>query len=396
MELKNCRLIPALSDGAELALADIEIKDGKIARVRRASGAPAHECDIDCRGMTVLPGLFDMHVHVVCDEPTNDVYHAIGLYQDYAEKLNVYLEYGITTVRDCGSTMDLACRLRDGVERGQIVGPRILSSGRIISPEAMHNVSRNGVHVIANGVDEVVKAARREFADGADFIKIYATQSMSQVRGSDPKCIYSPEEIRAFVAVAEQNNSYVAAHAHSTDAIISCVKNGVRSIEHATYLTDEAVALLASSDSYIVPTHAVAEPFFPGEGYEDPVARAAFWETPFMKASNKRSRDWKHRAYVAGVKIAHGTDLDVPSVAKYPREMQVKKEWCGMENVDILYQATVASAELAMLANVCGRIKEGLDADIAVFAGRPDEDITVMFKKPVLVMTRGKIYKNAL
>lgn len=396
MELKNCRLIPELSDNVEFEFADIEIEDRKIKAVRPASGTPLKPGDIDCSGMTVIPGLMDLHVHLVCDEVTNDTYHALKLYQQYAPLLKNYFEVGITTVRDCGSTMDLAIHLRDGVNEGQIDGPRILSSGRIISPEAMRNSSQIGVHVIANGVDEVVKAARMEFANGADFCKIYATQSMSQVRGTDPKCIYSPEEIRAFVAVAEQNNSYVSAHAHSTDAIISCCKCGVKSIEHATYLTDEAVKLLAETPgAYIVPTHAVSDPYFEGEGYNDPIARQ-FWDNPIMQASNKRSRDWKNKAYIGGVKFGHGTDLDVYSLNKFPHEMKIKKEWCGISNVDILLQATKNCAEIAQLENITGQVKEGLCADLVGVKGNPDIDISVMYKKPALVIKDGDVKINRI
>ena len=389
MFLRNCRLIPELSDGVCFPLADIEIEDDKIRAVRPAAGGPAGEGDVDCGGMTVLPGLFDLHVHLVDADVTNDVYHAMQLYNSTAPLLKNYLDYGITTIRDCGSTMRLACYLRDSVDRGLIEGPHILSSGHIISPEAMRNDGENGIHTFANGTDEALKAARREFACGADFLKIYATQSMTQVRGSDPKCIYSPEEIAVFVQVAKDNNSYVAAHAHSTDAINTCCRYGVRSIEHATYLTDESLKLLTSRDDvWIVPTSAVSEPYDEGDGYNDPRVRA-FWNSEHMKASGKRSRGWKNKAYLAGVKFGHGTDLGLENLAKYPYEFRIKRESCKMENVDILRQATMNCAEIAMLGDVTGQIKEGLRADIIAVSGKPDEDIHVMLKKPVIVMKSG-------
>lgn len=395
MQLKNCRLIPQLSDGVDFTLADIDIADGKIAAVRPASGTPVQEGEVDCAGRTVLPGLYDLHVHLVSERVPNDIYHAFELYNQYATELGVFLDWGVTTVRDCGSTMSLACRLREGVEKGFFEGPRILSSGQIISPEAMRHKGDGGIHTIANGVDEVIRAARRQFADGADFIKIYSTQSMHQVRGQDPKCIFSPNEISAMVAVARDNGSYVASHAHSTDAINTCIRCGVRSIEHATYLDDESIHLLLSTpDVYIVPTSAVAEPYLDGDGYNDP-ATLHYWNTPYMVESSRRCRGREKQAYLAGVKMGVGTDLSTADFIKYPYEFRVRKQSCDMNNIDILLQATKVSAEIAQLGDIVGEVREGYVADLIAVDGNPDEDISVMYRKPVLVLQSGEAKRRA-
>ncbi len=395
MELKNCRLIPELSDGVNFALADITVMDGQIAAVRPATGTPPTAEDIDCQGKTVLPGLFDLHVHLVGDAKPNTIYNAFALFQQYAPQMNNFLDYGVTTVRDCGSTMRLACYLRDAVDSGMIPGPRILSSGHIISPEAMRNSGENGIHTIANGRDEVIIAARKEFAAGADFIKIYATQSMSQVRGQDPKIIFSPEEITAMVAVAESCNSYVAAHAHSTDAINTCIKYGVRSIEHATYMDDESIRLLLGTPgAYAVLTHACGEPYHGQDGYNNP-DDMVFWTRPYMVESKKRCRALESKAYRAGVKIGFGTDLMPGDFVKYSYEMQIRRESCGMGNIDILRQATQISAEIAMLGGVTGTVREGYCADLIAVDGNPDEDISVMYGKPSLVMKAGSVVRRA-
>lgn len=390
MILKNCRLIPQLSDGADFHLADITIEDGKISKVRPASGTIGQD-DIDCGGMTVLPGLFDLHVHLVTERLPNNIYSAFQLYHEYAPMMDVFLDYGVTTVRDCGSTMNLGCYLRDSVNQELLEGPHILSSGRIISPEAMRHKGEGGIHTIANGPEEVMKAARREFADGADFIKIYSTQSMSQVRGQDPKSIFTPEEIAAMVAVAKNFNSYVASHAHSTDAINTCIKCGVRSIEHATYMDDESIRLLLSTpDTYIVPTSAVKEPYLDGDGCSEPEL-IKYWNDPYMVESSRRCRARERQAYLAGVRMGIGTDLYPTNFAKYPYEFRVRKDSCGMENIDILLQATKVSAEIAMLGDITGEIREGYMADLIAVNGNPDEDISIMYKKPALVLKEGKI-----
>lgn len=395
MLLKNCRLIPQLSDNVDFPLADVAVDGGKIISVRPADGAPAQEGDVDCRGQTLLPGLFDLHVHLVNERVPNDIYQAFSLYNQYAPTLGVFLDWGVTTVRDCGSTMSLACRLREGVEKGFFEGPRILSSGQIISPEAMRHKGEGGIHTIANGVDEVIRAARRQFADGADFIKIYSTQSMHQVRGQDPKCIFSAEEIAAMVAVARDNGSYVASHAHSTDAINTCIRCGVRSIEHATYLDDESIRLLLSTpDVCTVPTSAVAEPYRDGDGYNDPET-IRYWNTPYMVESSRRCRGRERQAYLAGVRMGLGTDLGTADFVKYPYEFRVRRESCGMENIDILLQATKVSSEIALLGGVTGQVREGYAADLIVVEGRPDEEISVLYKKPALVMAGGEIKRRA-
>jgi len=393
MTLKNCRLVPEISDNVDFSLADIMISDGKIAAVRPASGAPAGEGDIDCAGRTVIPGLLDLHVHLVPEPERDSVDSAFRLYHRCAPTLGTFLDYGVTTVRDCGSTMRLACYLRDGVDKGLFEGPRILSSGHIISPEAMRG-AEGGIHTIANGPDEVMKAARREFANGADFIKIYATQSMSQVRGQDPRCIFDPEEIAAMVAVAKGHNSYVAAHAHSTDAINACLRQGVRSIEHATYMDEESVRLLTTlPDAYAVLTHACSEPYHGEDGYNDP-QELAFWTQPGMLESKKRCRAQENRAYQAGVRFGIGTDLHPGNFAKYPYEFRIRKEACGMADLDILIQATRLSADIALLGDVIGQVREGFAADLIAVDGKPDEDIHALCSKPFLVVKAGKAVRN--
>lgn len=389
MKLTNCRLVPQLSNGVDF-LADLVLEAGKIVSVEPSGG----QGDVDCGGRTVIPGLLDLHVHLVTDHAPNDVWHAFDMYYKVAPELANFLDYGVTTVRDCGSTMSLACRLREGVENGFFEGPRILSSGHIISPEAMRNAAEGGIHVIANGADEMMKAGRKEMADGADFIKIYATQSISQVRGHDPLCIMTEEEIRQLVAVARQNYTYVAAHAHSTDAINTCIRCGVRSIEHATYMDDESIRLLLETpDVYVVLTHACGEPYHGDDGFNDP-AFVKLWSSPYFVESKKRCRAMENRAYLAGVRIGVGTDLLPSEAVKYPYELMIRKDSCGMADLDILLQATKISAEIAMIGDQVGEVKPGMCADLLVVDGKPDEDISALYKKPAMVFKDGKLVRR--
>ena len=394
MILRNCRILPELSDGADFELADIEIKDNKIKAVRPAEGGAPNTGDLDLSGCTLLPGLMDLHVHIVPDESPNEIYWAFEAYHEAVPMLGKFLDKGVTTVRDCGSSMSLALRLRDGVNRGFYEGPRILSSGRILSPECMRVGENLGIHYNANGPDECMKAARKMFAEGADFIKIYATQSITQVRGQDPKPIYTPEEIRAMVAVAAENNSYVAAHAHSTLAINRCIANGVRSVEHSTYMDDESIRLfLSTPDSWPVLTHACSALYERGEG-EDPKSEIEFWSREDIRESSRRCRAAEGRAFAAGIDCGFGTDLFPDNFLKYPYEFQIRTGFCGMTPLDTLKQATMVSARIAMLGDCLGQIKEGYIADLVAVKGKPDEDILLMHEAPAMVMKDGKAVRG--
>lgn len=399
MILSNCRLIPALSDGVDFSYGDVTVEDGKITAVRphdESVAVSGKEEVVDIKGMTLLPGLFDLHVHLVDERVPGTQQQAFSLYHEYGPKMKNFLDYGVTTVRDCGSTLQLGCHLKEGVEKGFFPGPRILTSGRIIAPEALRNIGEGRIFTIANGPEEIMKAARAEFAAGADFIKIYATQSMTQVHGKDPKSILTGAEIAAAVAVAESQNSYVAAHAHSTDAINTCIRHGVRSIEHATYMDEESMRLLTElPEVYTVPTSAVAEPYRDGDGYNDP-KEMLYWKSEAMQESCRRCRGKEREGYLRGVKMGVGTDLGPDNFVKYPYEFRVRKESCGMENLDILLQATKVSAEIAMISDVTGEIREGYAADLIAVAGKPDKDIRIMYEKPPFVMCAGKVYKNQL
>ena len=394
MVLRNCRLIPALSDGAAFPLSDVVVKAGKIERVLPAGSAPAEEDILDLSGCTLLPGLMDLHVHIVPDDVPDELPWVFDAYHDAVPKLGKFLDKGVTTVRDCGSSLSLALRLRDGVDKGLYEGPRILSSGRILSPECMRYGNDRGIHYNANGSDECLKAARKMFAEGADFIKIYATQSITQVRGQDPKPIYTPEEIRTMVAVAEENNSYVAAHAHSTLAINRCIANGVRSVEHSTYMDDESIRLfLNTPDSWPVLTHACSALYERGEG-DDPKEEVEFWIREDIRESSRRCRAAEGKAFAAGIDCGFGTDLFPDNFLKYPYEFQIRTGFCGMTPLDTLKQATMVSAKIAMLGDRLGQIKEGYIADLVAVRGKPDEDILLMHNTPAMVMKDGKAVRG--
>lgn len=391
MILNNCRLLPELSGGTDTALGSVEIKDGKITAVCAAPAvSPQEEC-FDCGGKTLLPGLIDLHTHITMmsgvgldsrEEP-------MQLFLDAAEQAGRYLDYGFTTVRDCGSVKRAANYVRSAVAKGLIEGPDILACGQTLMPSVVNKQSSlSSIIHFADGEDAYRVGVREEAGAVADFIKIYASGSAFNPTGVPLHPIMTEGEIRTAVETARDNGLYVASHCHADRAIRACVENGVRTIEHATYLGEKTLEILMNTpDCYLVPTFAAMY-----VSQTDPVERE-FW----LKRLNPMLENCAasvEKAYRAGAKLGFGTD-SAPGSPQYEKgvEFQMRKENCHMANTDILLQATKYSAEIAGIADRTGEIKEGLAADLILVDGNPDEDLSVMYGKPLHVWKQGKKVK---
>lgn len=384
MLLKNCRLIPELSGGTTLKCADILLENDRIKKIVKAGTEKFDEPDvIDCENKTVMPGLFDLHAHISLTSAQETTTHAMERMLDGMSRMRRYTDHGVTTIRDAGSTLRIANHIRNAIARDIIQGPRILSCGYIVAPESMAEIGRYKVMVmdIGNSADELRAAARKEFAYGADFLKIYASGSMYQSINKEPKPLFRDEEVKAMVEIAKMNDSYVAAHAHSTSAIKQCIECGVQSIEHATFIDDEGIDMLVKHDhTYIVPTFAWMMP----NGGESSSNRAVIADYVMPKyGENMR------KAYLAGVKMGFGCDLMNAAYDAFFQEFRMRKELSNMKNIDILLQATKESALIAGLAGITGEVREGMMADLIVVNGNPDEDIAVMYGKPQIVLQAG-------
>ena len=222
----------------------------------------------------------------------------------------------------------------------------------------------------------MLAAARKQLALGADFVKIYASESASQCVGRSPRAILRREEIHAAAEIA---GTYVAAHAHSLDAVRLCLEEGVRTIEHASGIDEKTIGELAGRENvWLVPTLAVTAP----QGDEDPNGRKA--------EIRRKTMDNIGEAYRAGLKLGFGTDLSNGDLSAFYQEFYLRKYGCGMSNLDILLQATRYSAEISGLGGITGEVREGLEADLILTDGNPDEDISVMERKPLMVIQGGR------
>lgn len=390
MILTNCRLIPELSGGVGSACGTVEVENGKIVSVTdgRCQAADA----VDCEGKTLLPGLIDLHTHItVINGIGLDKIHDIqALLVTAAKQSTRYLDSGFTTIRDCGSTLRVANYVRDMVKNGTIDAPDMITCGRALMPvsEGDENWPMAKHIVPSDGTQEVLKHARVEIGMGADFVKIFASGAAANPSGKVEQSIMAPEEIRTAVEAASRKGTYVAAHCHADDAIRSCAKNGVYTIEHATLISDETLNMIVSMNEKIrlIPTLAV---MYIADG-----PRKAYWQARLSPMFD-HCTSMMEKAYHAGLKLGFGTDCAAGSY-EYENgiEFRFRKENCHMGDLDILLQATKINAEIAGIGDSVGQIKAGLKANLILVDGKPDQNISVMYQRPNKVWKNGKLVRG--
>ena len=281
-----------------------------------------------------------------------------------------------------------------------IVGPRIFTSGKALSSTGGHGDATNGLRVdlmhipelnsdVVNGVDECRKAVRQRYKDGADLIKIASTGGVLSLEKDGAGAQFTEEEIRTIVLTAKDYGMKVAAHAHGAEGIKRAVRAGVASIEHGTYVDDEAIELMKKMGTYHVPTiiagKSVADSAKNKPGYFPEIIAAK------AIAVGSVIQDAFARTYKAGVKIAFGTDAGVYAHGKNWMEFVYMNE-AGMPAIECIKAATVSAADLLGNTSI-GSIEKGKLADVVAVDGDPIKDIKVMGNVK-FVMKAGTVYKN--
>jgi imidazolonepropionase-like amidohydrolase len=362
--------------GTDPERADVLVEDGRIVEI--GTGLDGDEV-VDCQGATLLPGLFDCHVHVTVSD--------IGLvprvqqpfsYQFYAAARNLArtLELGITTVRDAGGA-DLG--IKQAVEDRLISGPRLKIAVSMISPTGGHGdgwtVSGHCVPLsvphpgrpatIANGPDEMRKVTRELLRAGADVLKVCTTGGVLSPRDDPRHSQFTPEELAVLVTEARMQGREVMAHAQGSEGIKNAVRAGIRSIEHGIYLDDEAIELMLANGTWLVPTLiapvAVLRAAAAGASLPAAVVRKAE-DVVGVHAESVR------RAVAAGVKIAMGTDSGVGPHGTNLEELPLMAG-CGMTPAQVLAATTSSAAQLLGVDDELGRLAPGYRADVVVVDG---------------------------
>ena len=363
-------------------------------RITQVGGTvPAGATRIDLGDATLLPGFIDAHVHLTGElGPGFDLAPVRQTAVDGAINAVAYayktLEAGFTTVRNVGSGGFVDVALMRAIDRGTVLGPRIVPAGHALGITGGHcDVTgfAPGIRVqdehegIADGPDAFTRAVREQLKYGAKVIKICATAGVLSFEESVGAQQMSDAELRAVVEEAARHGVKVAAHAHGTVGIKAAVRAGVASIEHGSILDDEAIALLKERGTYPVPTRALAG-LIPMDALPPLLRSKAENVLPMADASFRK-------AVAAGVKIALGTDAAVMPHGMNAREFAVMVD-AGMSPLGALQAGTINGADLLGTADR-GELAVGRLADIVAVPGNPLEDITAT-ERPVLVVKGGQ------
>jgi imidazolonepropionase-like amidohydrolase len=359
-------------------------------------------------GRALLPGLIDAHVHAMAIDA--DIGGQVR--RRYESELAVLagvalqemLERGFTTVRDAGGA---DAGLRRTIEQGAVIGPRLFVSGRPLSQTGGHGDQRGAaefsvpsdcvphiglVHSLADGPDNVRRAAREELRRGADQVKVMASGGVVSPTDRLESVQYSLEELSSAVAAAESAGTYVLAHAYTPAAIRACVGAGVRSIEHGNLLDEQTAKLMAEHGTFLVPTLVTYEKLH-DEGARHGVPKESLEKLGRVIDAGLESLKI---AAEAGVRIASGSDLLGPMRRYQGEEIGIKARAIGA--MAAIIASTRTNAELLGIASEVGTIEVGKQADLIVADGDPLDDPGLFGRRDgvVLVVLGGLPAHNRL
>jgi imidazolonepropionase-like amidohydrolase len=382
----------------------ILIRDSKIEKVGRDVTIPANATVVDLTSMTVLPGLIDCHTHLADGARTGDPlaqFEKTGaqVALESVPNARAILESGFTTVRDVGTYRALGdIALRDAINRGDIIGPRMFVAGAYVTiaggAGALTGLSPDiplpwDLHYgEANSPWEVRKVIRQLAHDGVDHIKILSSGAVL-THGSNPKSQeFTPDELQAAVDEASHFGLRVAAHAHSAEGIKNAIRAGVASVEHATMIDDQGIGLAKQHGTYL-DMDIYDEECIQEDGRNGNVPKDFLEHDAQL---GQIQRDNFRKAVAAGVKMAFGTDAGVCPYGTSGKQFVFMVKY-GMTPMQAIQAATSNAADLLGHSDEIGSIKAGKDADIIAVAGDPISDIRLL-EDVKFVMKAGKIYKQ--
>jgi imidazolonepropionase-like amidohydrolase len=403
--IKAGRMIDTIN-GRVLTDQVIIIEGDRIKEVGSGLAIPAGATVIDLSKMTVLPGLTDAHTHITT-QAGGDYYEELfrKSFIDEAVNAHIYskrtLEAGFTTVRNVGASAFIDVALKRSIDKGDIVGPRVIPATMFIGSTGSHG-DLNGfspwlddktppdMSGIADGVDALRKKVRYLIKYGAEVIKFGASAGVLTEEESVGAPQFSQEEMNAIVDEAKLHGVKVCAHAHGTESIKMAIRAGVASVEHGSLIDEEGIRMMKERGTYL-----------DADIYNDDyiLAEYAKFNTPKKIIDKERSigrhqRENFKMAVLAGVKIAFGTDAGV-----YPHGWNAKQfakmvEW-GMTPMSAIQASTVNNADLFGWSDRIGSITAGKYADIVAVDGDPLQNVGIL-ENIGFVMKGGAIYKNTL
>jgi imidazolonepropionase-like amidohydrolase len=391
-------------EGATVVVEDDRIKE--VAAGGRVGPLPGRVTTLDLAGKTLLPGLTDAHVHIcaVTENITDQHRHYPPSYiaARAMQRAHECLLQGFTTVRDAGGA-DYGFRLL--LEEGHFPGPRLLVSGNYISQTGGHGDKRRRsewtdpidccvgmVGFIADGPDEVRRAARENIRRDVDQIKIMASGGAMSPADELDTTQFTVAEMRAAVEEAQAVGKYVLSHAYSDTAVRRAIEAGVRSIEHGNLIREAAAKAIKDADAFLVPTMVTYEAIYrEGKRYgigDHQIAK--------IDLARQQSIQGLTHAYRAGCKIGSGSDLLGDMASQRAVEFELKAQ--VMTPMEVLLSATKVNAELFRMSDRIGSVEPGKYADLVVLEGNPLRNLRAFQNQDNLkvIMKGGRVYKHAL
>jgi imidazolonepropionase-like amidohydrolase len=381
----------------------VVVEGNKIARIDKGFTRPAAgDKLIDLSKKTVMPGFIDLHVHLENETNREQALQRFTLNKaDVAFRSTVFarrtLLAGFTTVRDVGGS-GVNISLRNAINQGLVVGPRIFTSGKTIATTGGHGDPTNGYREdlmgepgpregVINSPEEARQAVRQRYKEGSDLIKVTATGGVMSIAkdGSGPQ--FTDEELKAIIETARDYGMHVAAHAHGTEGMKRAVLAGITTIEHGTMMTEEIMDLMKARGTYYVPTISAGK--FVAEkarepGYYHPLV------VPKALAIGPQIQETFAKAYARGVKIAFGTDAGVFPHGENAKEFRYMVE-AGMPPMEAIKAATLVAAEVLGMADKLGTIEPGKWADLVAADENPLKNIRTL-ERITFVMKDGVVY----
>jgi imidazolonepropionase-like amidohydrolase len=378
----------------------VVITDGRITRVGRQGDAlPEGAERVDLPGVTLVPGLIDMHVHIT-SSPLYGGYNSLLFTDSFWPAIGVAhakttLEAGFTTIRNVGSEGYADVGLKQAIDAGFVPGPRIVPAAYALGATGGHCDStffppsmNEQSPAVVDSPDEARRMVRKMRKYGAEVIKICATGGVFS-RGSSPGAQQMTlEEMRAVVDEARAAGMKVAAHAHGASGIRQALEAGVDTIEHVSLVDDEGIRLAVRKGAW-----------FGMDIYNTDYTQAEGAKNGVLEENLQKDRDIGliqrqnfQKALKAGVKMVYATDAGVYPHGDNARQFAVMVQW-GASPLQALQSATLNAAEALGQAGQVGQIKTGAWADLVGVRGDPLSDVRVL-EKPVFVMKGGQTVRK--